>query len=767
MSQRTADAIQIIRNHLQAGRLAEAEALLLQMLSEQPAHFEALHLLGVVSFQSGDAARAITLVGAALAAQPEHPLAAMAANNLGNFHWASGQPEAAVAAYRHAVALRPDLLAAHLALAQLYREQQQYPAAMASCQQALALAPERADGHFQLALLDQLQGRLPEALAGYQRAKALQADWPLIDFNIALVLQDLGRLPEAAASYAQALANDPGLIDAAYNLGVVYQTLGQSSPALAAYAQALALQPAHADAHFNRALLLHESGAVEPAIAAYRQALAARPAFVGALFNLGNLYKDLGRDQLALDCYRQALQLEPGNDKVLINQGVVLRSQGRLAEAIASYRQAIAANPDYDGAYSNLLFSLAHDETAAPAAVFAEHLAFGKRFDRPLPSWPADPAAGERRLKIGLVSGDLRQHPVALYIEPLLAAIDRSRIELFSYANHGETDATSRRLQSIFAHWRPIHGLADPAVVDLIRQDGIDILIDLSGHTSQHRLQVFTYKPAPLQATWIGYFGTTGLSSIDYLLADPYLALPDVADRLTVEKIIRLPAVACFQAPAEAPPIGPLPALRQGSLTFASFNRVSKLGEGVIARWSQVLLALPGSRLLLGALPDHGVAAALIERFASHGIAAERLLCHTTTGFDEYLALHQQVDIVLDAYPFTGGATSNYALWMGVPVLTMAGDSLLSRQGAALLQHLGIDGFIAGNDAEFVALAVAWSGRLGQLAELRAGLRERCRASLIHQPQVVARAFEQAMRQIWQRHCAGLPPQAINVAAKT
>ncbi len=764
------ELIALARDHHQAGRLAEAGTLYRQVLATHPDHFDALHLLGVLSFQSGDVQQAISLVQTALQ-QPAHPAAALAANNLGNFLWAAGQPDEALAAYRQAITLKPDLAPAHLAVAQIYREQQNLPAAIASFQQALNIAPAVADTHCQLALTYQLQGRLADALASYQQARVLDADLPHIDFNIGLVLHDLGHLPEAASSYQRALLKAPDLVDAAYNLAVVYQTQGQRTAALTAYDQVLAMQPTHAEALFNRALLRHESGDFDAAIADYRQMLNVRPGDVGTLFNLGNLYRDLARDDEALACYRQALQREPANDKVLLNQGVVLRNQGRLAEAIASYRQAIAANPAYDGAYSNLLFSLAHDENADPVEVFAEHLAFGRRFDRGVDhalapaSHSLTAADRQRRLKVGLVSGDLRQHPVALYLEPLLAAIDPAQIELFAYANQSEDDATSRRLQGICAHWRTIAGLADGAVVDLIRQDAIDILIDLSGHTSAHRLQVFTYKPAPVQATWVGYFGSTGLAAIDYLLADTYLAPSEVADRLASEKIIRLPAVACFQPPATAPAINPLPALSNGFLTFASFNRVSKLGEGVIARWSRVLHAASGSRLLLGAIPDAGVAARLRQSFARHGIAGERLEFHGNASFAAYLALHQRVDILLDTYPFAGGATSNYALWMGVPILTLAGDSLLSRQGAALLQHVGIKGFCADNEAEFLANAEYWRDHLDELAALRAGLRERCQASLLQQPQRVARAFEHAMRLIWQRHCDGLPAAAISVPA--
>lgn len=762
-----AEIIQIAKSHHQAGRLAEAEQIYRQVLAADAANFEALYLLGVLNHQSGQPQRGIELVQQALHLHPAHPLAAFAANNLGNFQREQGALDAAIACYRQAVELKADFAIAHYSLALAYREQQHFAAASASLASAVASDPGFADAHYQLAVLQQVQGQLEAALASYRRALALDPKLPRICFNLGVLLQDLGRLDEAAASYRRFLADQPEDAAAHYNLGVLYQAQGLAEQALASYQHVLAVQPTHADAQFNRGVVLHDQWRLEEAAAAYRLALAARPGFVEALYNLGNVYKDQEQADEALACYRQALALNPSHDKALLNQGVVLRSQGRLAEAIACYRQAIALNPDYDGGYSNLLFCLAHDETAAPAELLAEHRKFGQRFDRPLAQQlppPSKPADARRRLRIGLVSGDLRSHPVALYLEPILAALDGEQLEVWAYANHPQPDDTSRRLQGMVHRWQQIDGVGDLQVAEGIRRDGIDILIDLSGHTSHHRLQVFTYKPAPLQATWIGYFGTTGLAAIDYLLADPYLAPAGVTEALVTEQIVRLPAVACFQAPLQAPPLNALPALATGILTFASFNRVSKLGAGVIARWSRLLQAVPHSRLLLGAIPNDTVQAALTARFAEHGIDRARLQFLPNLSFADYLAIHQQVDLLLDSYPFAGGATSNYAAWMGVPILTLAGPGMLSRQGAALMQHLGLADFVAESEDEFVALAVAWAGRLPELARIRSEMRKRCLHSPIHQPQRVAQSLERALRTMWQRWCAGLPAAGFSVA---
>lgn len=761
------EKLQIGKSHHQAGRLTEAEQIYRQVLAADANNFEALYLLGVVSHQSGRAQPGIELVQQALHAHPAHPQAAFAAHTLGHFLREQGSIDEAVASYRQAIALKPDFAMAHYSLAYAYRDQQLFDAAIDSFSAALAIDPNLADAHYQLGTLLQLQGRLDAARDSYLQALAQDPKLSQVYFNLGVLQQDIGQLDEATASYRNFLADHPEHVGAQYNLGVIYQTQGLAEQALASYRHVVTLQPEYAEAHFNCGVILHDQSRLEEAAAAYRQALAVRPDFVDAHYNLGNVHKDLGKSEEALACYRQALAFRPGHDKALMNQGVVLRSQGRLAEAQTCYRQAITANPEYDGNYSNLLFCLAHDETVEPGAALAEHRQFGQRFDRPLALQlppPDNLADTQRRLRIGLVSGDLRSHPVALYLEPILAALDNNQLEMWVYSNHPALDDTSRRLQALVHRWQQIDGVEDRQVAEGIRRDGIDILIDLSGHTSHHRLLVFTYRPAPVQATWIGYFGTTGLAAIDYLLADPYLAPPGVTETLVTEHIVRLPAVACFHAPAQAPSINSLPALTSGRLTFGSFNRVSKLGPGVIDRWSRVLQAVPHSRLLLGAIPDSGVQADLTARFAAHGVDSTRLEFFPNLSFADYLSMHQQIDLMLDSYPFSGGATSNYAAWMGVPILTLAGPAMLSRQGAALMQHLGLPEFVSESEEAFVAQAVAWAGRLPELARIRGEMRERCLLSPIHQPQRVAKSLEQALRIMWQRWCAGLPAAGFTVA---
>ncbi|HWG71471.1 MAG TPA: hypothetical protein VN692_18805, partial [Steroidobacteraceae bacterium] len=293
--------------------------------------------------------------------------------------------------------------------------------------------------------------------------------------------------------------------------------------------------------------------------------------------------------------------------------------------------------------------------------------------------------------------------------------------------------------------------------------DEIDVLIDLSGHTSLNRLRTFARKPAPIQASWIGYPGTTGLRAMDYYLADRHFLPPGRFDGQFTEKLVHLPANVPFQPYEPAPPINVLPALETGSMTFGSFNRLGKINADTIAMWSQLLRALPGSRMIVGGLPRDGREQVLIDRFVSEGVARQRLTLHGRGTMDAYLALHQQVDICLDTYPYSGGTTTIHALWMGVPTLTLAGPTPSARQGAAILGQLGLDEFVAATCADFVAKGSYWAAHAGELAEVRAGLRDRWRRSPARKPEVVADSLERAIRRMWTRWCAGLPAESFQI----
>lgn len=578
------------------------------------------------------------------------------------------------------------------------------------------------------------------------------------------VLLEAQRGEEAALSFRRAIALQPGWADAHCKLGSALLLQGQYKDATNCFAHALALQPNLAEAHNGLGTCQCHLGLLAAAVGSFRQALAIQPDLAHVQVNLGNVLREQQQWGEAQACYRAALQQCPDMPEALNNLGSLCMAQGDTTEAARCFEQALQARPDWALAHHNRLFCLTHDENLSPAQVFAAHRAFGQRYDG---LWPGsrhrntpDP---HRPLRVGFISGDLRKHPVAHFMEPVWAALNRHTLVLWAYANHPAEDEASARLRAHTQGWRMVAGWSDEALAAQIAADQMDVLIDLSGHTAHNRLLALARKPAPVQATWLGYPNTTGLRAIDYLICDRYNAPHGLYEHLYVEQFARLPSATTFAHPADAPAPNALPAQQRGYLTFGSFNRPSKLGEGVIATWCRVLHALPDARLLLAPVDDAAQAAQCVERFARHGIAAHRLSFHPRLPLRDYLALHHEVDMLLDTWPYTGGTTTYHALWMGVPVLTLRGPSRVQCQSAAALARLGLADWIADTPDDWVALALHKAGALDELASLRASLRPRWAQTPLCQPATVARGLEHALRHMWQRWCTGLPPVAFEV----
>jgi len=361
-------------------------------------------------------------------------------------------------------------------------------------------------------------------------------------------------------------------------------------------------------------------------------------------------------------------------------------------------------------------------------------------------------------LRVGYVSPDFRRHPVASFIEPILAAHDRKRFEVFCYAVHLKPDAVTARLKALADHWREIGSLDAEAAANLIREDGIDVLVDLAGHTANNRLAVFARKPAPMQATYLGYPGSTGLPAIDWRITDAVADPLGAAEALHTEKLMRLPETfQCFQKPSDAPAIGPVPMLKAGHVTFASFNMLAKVHPALVARWAGILHAVENSRLVLKAAPfrDAGTRAHYHAMFATHGIAAERIeLLGYIQSPAAHFALYNRIDVALDTDPYNGATTTCEALWMGVPVVTLAGRSHVGRVGTALLTHLGLEDLIAATPEDYVARAVSLARDPAKLASLRETLRPRMEASSLTDPARFTKALEDAYREMWRQWCA-------------
>ena len=589
-------------------------------------------------------------------------------------------------------------------------------------------------------------------------ARSLTARFPLQGDGwkiLGATLKQLGRTTEAMSALQRATALLPGDAGLHNNLGNILNQLGQYGEAEACFRRALLIKPDFAEAHYNLGIAVKALGQYGEAEACFRRALLIKPDFAEACYNLGNSLHDLGRLSEAESCFRQALRARPHWPEASCNLGNTLAALGRLAEAEACCREALQYKPDYLDPYSSLLFLHAYSPEHTAADYLVEARRYGQRADAkvsaPFAQWICDRRPD--RLRVGLVSGDFRNHPVGYFLEGLLAQLDPSSIELFAYPTILASDELTARIRPRFAAWRPIFGLSDEAAARSIHEDGVHLLIDLAGHTAHNRLPVFAWKPAPVQLSWLGYFASTGVAAMDYFLADPR-TLPESLEAHFTEKVWRLPETRlCFTAPKEEADVAPLPALANGHVTFGCFNNLTKLNDAVVAQWARILESVPGSRLFLKAkqLKDSSLPRTMIERFAAHGIAAGRLILEGPSPRGEYLAAYSRVDIALDSFPFTGGTTTVEALWMGVPVLTLAGDRFISRQGAGLLANAGLQDWIAADADDYVRRAVAHAGALNRLSRLRHSLRQQLLSSPLVDAQRFARHFESAMRGIWEQ----------------
>jgi len=719
------------------------------MTEQFPGHAFAWSVLGICLAQMGRFGEAVAPMSQAASLQPAN---AGLHNNLGNILNNLGRVAEAEASFRRVLALQPDSIQALFGLGNILIDSGRSSEAEACFRHVLALAPDNAQALNNLGNALTGLGRHSEAEACYRSAVARRPDMALAHHNLGSSLKKLDRLRDAEASLRRALALEPDFVDARFLLGNVLTDLGRLGEAEACFRRVVKLRPDDAEAYNGLGTVLENLDRPSEAEPCFRRVLELKPGDARALNNLASALNSLGRLNEAETCYRAAVALKPDYAFAYGNLGGTLTAMGRLVEAEDCLRRAVALKPDYTEARSNLLLSLNYRNDAADVAI-REAREYGQSVDslvsRRYSDWLCEPSP--KRLRVGIVSGDLCQHVVSYFLENLLREIDPARVELIAYPAQPKEDQVSQRLRAHLAAWRPIVGLTDEEAAKRIHADGVHILLDLSGHTGHNRLPLFAWKPAPVQASWLGYFATTGVTTMDYLIADPW-ALPESEEAYFTEKIWRLPETRlCFSPPAADVPVSPLPARTSGYITFGCFNNLTKVNDGVVALWSRVLTAVPDSRLFLKSrqLKEDAARQGIAERFASHGIGADRLILEGPVPRAEYLAAYARMDIALDPFPFPGGTTSAEALWMGVPVLTLAGDHFLSRQGVGIMANTGLPDWIASDPDDYVARAVAHAADLSGLAALRASLRERFVNSPICDARRFARNFEEALDGMW------------------
>ena len=730
------------------GRIKEAEEIYKGVLEKNPRNPHALHYLGQAAQQSGRTEEAIQLMAKSLEGDPKN---VHALTTLAGLLKDQRSFDRAALFYQAALALDPRDAAAHSNLGVVLGELGRLDEAIACHEQAIKLNPKMCAAYCNLGAIFHLRRNFNGALDCFKKALALNPRAHQVSANIAAVLVDTGKYSEALPHCDAALKIEPRWELAHTNRAAALHKLGRSVEAMNSCQQALAINPFSHAALNNLGNAFREEGHLEQAAECLRKALALKPDQAKIHENLGVTLRDMGLIGEALACLQKAVELDPTDPDMQRSLGGFYYITGRAREALACFRKTIELKPDFAEAYSDLLLTLNY-LPHNPEELFAEHVRFGKVCCEPFEKIARphrNKADVHRRLRVGYLSGDLREHPVAIFMEPVFASYSRSEFEVFCYANYRTNDLVSERLRGLVDNWSNVDKLSDDELADTIREDGIDILVDLSGHTALNRLLVMARKPAPVQVTMVGYMQTTGMTAIDYRITDEILDPVGTSEHLSTEELVRLPAGALsFRMPKDSPPVNDLPALKDGHVTFASFNNLAKVTSEVIATWAEVMRAVPGSRLVIVAPGENSLAAA----FESHGIAASRIEIVKRLPMREYLALHHRADLVLDTFPYNGGTVNFIAAWMGVPFVTMAGTNTISRHGARALATVGLSELIAKDCAEYVLKAVDAVRDLQRLAGWRRSLRPRLEACA-NDGSSFTRQLEQAYRGMWRRWC--------------
>ncbi|GLH73165.1 acetylglucosamine transferase [Geothrix limicola] len=699
------------------GDLDGAEDLFRRILGQDARHFIATHQLGVIANQRGHYEDAAQILATALQL---HPRSALAHMNRGVALWNLGRAEEALQHYQLALLINPKSVEALLNQAVALRSLGRSEQARAALEKARSLEPE--------------DGRVLRALAG--------------------LLQELHRHEEALACLDEALRLRPDDADALTDRGAVRQALGDPQRGLEDHDRALSLRPDHADALLNRGTALLDLQRPEQALASIDRSLALTGERADGLMNRGNALLQLRRFSEALAAFDRSLVLAPQSTSALKNRALALHLMGRHEAAIADLDRVLALDPSDAAAHSPKIFML----DFLPELSFARHQEERRRFfEMHGPAWPVTPLPARDRnpgrpLVLGYVSADFCEHSAAVCFGPILRHHDRSAFKVICYSGVLTEDDRTREFQGFADQWVRSSRLGDDDLAERIRQDGVDILIDLSGHSTGNRLPVFGRRPAPIQVTAWGHGGGTGLPMIDYQFTDP-IHIPDGVRPLFAESSYDLPCCITFDPPPFAPPVTDLPARSKGHLTFGCLNRFSKITPGLMEQWAELLLAVPRSRLLLkdGVLDDPQVRARVLATFEKRGVGAERLDLRGRTSRQAHLAVYGEVDITLDTFPQNGGITTWESLWMGVPVVALLGDHPACRLSAAILGALGLEAWTARDADTYVDLALRQAADLEALAQLRAGLRERIRTSAAGNPERYTRAVEAAYRSFWHR----------------
>ena len=729
----------------------EASALYLRSVELKPDFVEAHYNLGNAFKQLGRLDDALSCFHRSVQLRPDFVPAYF---NLGVLLGENGKFDEAIQCYGRVLELQPDDFEALGNLGNLLKNQGKPDEAELCHRRTLQLNPNSAEAHHNLGQALMEQGKLTESIDCFRRSIELKPIFPEAHGNWGLALKKNGELDAAVDCYRRALEQKPEFPEVLNNLGNALNDLGRPQQAITMFQRALELKADDADTLNNLGNSLKMLSKFDDAASAYQRSLELKPNNPEAFSSLGDVFTSQGRLSDAVSCCQRSLELRPRYAAAHNNLACAYLYQGRPADAVISYRRAVDEKPDYAAAHSNSLLALQYRDGVTLRELYIAHAEFDRqhaasKFPKTLPVKIAKDC-----LRIGFVSADLGRHPVGLFLIGMFEHLAKMKIETICYSDRMVKDDLTDRFQILATQWHDVAGLNHERLAEQIRTDEIDILIDLAGHTSNNRLLVFARKPAPIQVTWLGYVGTTGLRAMDYILADRYL-IPPEAEPFYCEKVLRLPDdYACYSTPSDAPDVGPLPAVRQGSVTFGSLNNLSKITPAVINLWSRILHRVPTSQLVIRyrGLDDAGTRNRFLELFTRQGISADRLQLLGFVPRATRLEIYNQIDIGLDPFPYSGATTTCDAMWMGVPVISCPLETFASRQSLTHLANVGLLEMVARDEDEYVNIAVGLANDLPRLAALRANLRKRMAASTLCDEQRFAHHFVDILKALWDQN---------------
>ena len=697
-----------------AGHLHEARGVYRKILTHDPNHSDALHLLGFIAHQLGKNDEAVVLINKAIHCYPE---SSWYYNNLGLVKKEMGKLDEAIECYEKAIQLTPDLFEAHYNMGNTLQSMRHMSRAIFCYRNALVLNPDFAEAYFNIGVILKKQGKPDQAICSFQKCISLKIDHVEAYNEMGRAFKEQDRLDEAIGCYQKIIKIDTEYAEAYNNIGVILKQKGKYGEAVLFYRNAIHLKPDYPLAYNNLGAVLHEMNRLDEAASSYKTALRLNEAYANAHYNLANVYQN----------------------------------QGRIREAIAEYRQALEIEPDHLPAYQNLILTMYYNEAINNEEIFSETRTWWARLSKSFAgSFEHSHIPEEsRRLRIGYVSPDFRRHSVSYFFLPLIEAHDRSNFEIFCYAEVKQPDGVTERIKRMCDGWRSTLGLTDAAVADQIYRDNIDILVDLAGHTKNNRLPVFALKPAPIQVSWLGFPGTTGMTVMDYRLTDNFADPEGQTDRYHAETLVRLPkGFLCYSPPDDAPKIRRLPALENDRITFGSFNNLAKINERVVMVWAQILHKVKDSCLLIKgkALADQSTKDGYVQLFLKNGIPSERIeIISYVPSISEHLSFYNKVDIGLDTFPYNGTTTTCEALWMGVPVITLLGNRHAGRVGSSILTRIGLEELILESEQKYVSKATELALGRKKLNSLRDEMRNRMEKSSLCD----AKSFAQDMEAIY------------------